>query len=644
MTFKLNQISVSAEGREIRREREVAGDRMTIGRAPTNDVHLTDLAVALEHAAVQRVMRRLSVTAEEGLGVELNGRKVTAGFIELAAGGEIRIASHLLRFLPTPAESDVIQVDVERVGESAADEADRADVRRFSVGAVLPSKRVSAYVLIVAVLAVFLAWPLWVYSQREPVNAAQVNQEQRKEDGTGLAEPKQAGFSPDSMWSSGPLSQVHHGLEGQCSACHVKAFEPVQDTACQSCHTNVHNHGDTAREPGEAFARYLQSMPTPTGWPAFLRNVANTFGKEAGRCVECHTEHEGPQEMPRTAQQFCSDCHVDLKARLPDTRLQNASDFGRAHPQFQPLVLINWNGDQPQLGRVGLDGNPSENSNLKFPHALHLDPGGAATQMTRRLGTVYGGRQNLSCSDCHTPTPDGARYQPVDMEEDCAACHTLTFDEAGGLYRTLRHGSPQQVIADLREFYRGRGPARPEELAPVARRRPGSINQVRSAVQFARARAGAGAAANDAIAGVFREGGACFDCHTIDQRGPMDFHVRPVAFPSRYLLHGWFDHRAHINMTLEQQTFSGDQACLTCHVATRSNQAANLLIPGLESCQRCHVGENSNQSVIGQRVSSGCAMCHDYHMDEGMPAMILRQRVRGQRWESTATPVTASRR
>jgi hypothetical protein len=33
-------------------------------------------------------------------------------------------------------------------------------------------------------------------------------------------------------------------------------------------------------------------------------------------------------------------------------------------------------------------------------------------------------------------------------------------------------------------------------------------------------------------------------------------------------------------------------------------------------------------------------MCHDYHMDEGTPAMLLRQRVRGRRWETTVIPVT----
>lgn len=642
MTFRLNQKSVSAEGREIRRERVVEGERLTIGRAPDNDVHLTDLAVALSHAVIQQVgPLRLSVQAEEGLGVELNGRKITSGFIDLAGGGEVRIASHLLRFLPTAADAEAIEVDVERVGESAADEMDRVDVRRFSVGSVLPSKRISAYVLIALVLGVFLAWPIWVYSQRDPVDAQAVLAAQRKADGSGVAPASHASFSPDSMWSPGALSQVHHGLEQQCSACHVNAFEPVQDTACAACHTNVHNHGDRTRPPAEAFSRYLASFPTLTGWAKVERTVADAFGKAAGRCVDCHTEHEGPQQMPVTAQRFCADCHTDLTARLPDTRIGNAADFGTAHPEFSPLVLIDWTGEDPRHQRIPLNRNPSENGNLKFPHDLHLSANGAPTQMTRRLSDRYGGRQQLGCADCHEPTTDGARFQPVDMEQDCAACHTLAFDEQDGLYRTLRHGSPAQVIADLREFYRGRGPARPAELGTGARRRPGDIGQVRTALQYARARAGAGAAANNAIAAVFREGGACADCHTIDQRGPLDFHVRPVGWQNRFLLNGWFDHRAHVNVNLQGRNMTGDQACLTCHVATASNQASNLMIPGLESCQRCHVGENSNQQVIGQRVESSCAMCHDYHMDEGVPAMILRQRVRGNRWESTTIPVAS---
>lgn len=641
MTFKLNQISLSAEGREIRRAKEVPGNRLTIGRSPTSDIHLTDLAVALNHATIQRTAAlRLSVAAEEGLGVELNGRKITSGVVELAQGGEIRIASHLVRILPAAADAEQIDVEVERVGESASDELARIDANRFSLGAVLPGKRITAYALIALVLGIFLAWPLYIYNERPAADHQAIVAAQREGE-----PPRQASFQPDSMWSTGSLSQVHHNLENQCAACHVRAFEPVQDNACQACHTNVHNHGDQDRPKEEAFARYLRSQPELTGWARFQLAVAERFGHSPGRCVDCHTEHEGPQEMPRTAQHFCSDCHADLQARLPDTNIGNAATFGpqhggpQRHPEFKPLVLIDWsNGETPRWSRVSLTNNPAENSNLKFPHALHLDPNGGATQMARRLGSRYDGRGQLGCADCHTPTPDGARYQPVDMEEDCSACHTLGFDVSGGVTRTLRHGSPDQVVADLREYYSGRVPARPAELAPVARRRPGDINQVRSAVQYARARAGAGASATQAIRAVFQQGGACYACHTIDQRGPLDFHVRPVAFPTRRLLNGWFDHRAHITVDLPGRgSFTGDGACLTCHVATRSNQASNLLIPGLESCQRCHGDEGDRRSAV----PSGCAMCHDYHMDEGAPAMILRQRVRGQRWETTVMPVAA---
>lgn len=652
MTFRLDQISRSAEGREIRRAKEVPGDRLTVGRSPTSDVHLTDLAVALDHVVLQRVApMRLNVAAEEGLGVELNGRKVSAGTIELGTGGELRIASHLLRILPTAADSDTVSIEVERVGESAKDELARVDTARFSLVSVMPGKRITAYALIALVLGIFLVWPIWVYSERPAADHAAIVEAQRK----GETTPRPAGFQPDTMWSSGSLSQVHHNLEGQCSACHVKAFEPVRDEACLSCHTNVHNHGDREREPREAMARYLQSQPDLTGWARFQLAVAERFGHSPGRCVDCHTEHEGPQEMPRTAQRFCSDCHADLKSRLPDTDIANASTFGhqqsgaQAHPEFRPLVLIDWEGERPRLARVPMERSPVENSNLKFPHELHLRPGGGVSLMTRRLRGRYGGAQQLTCSECHTPTPDGARYQPVDMEEDCAACHTLTFDVAGGVNRTLRHGAPDQVVADLRDFYRGRMPARPPELGAVARRRPGDINQVRTAVTYARARAGAGSAATQAIQAVFRPGGACYDCHVIEQRGPLDFHVRPVAFPSRYLLNGWFDHRAHLNVDLPGVgRFAGDAACLTCHTGDRqegggfrmtSNRAADLLIPGLASCQQCHGGEGDRSSAV----PSGCAMCHDYHMDEGAPVMILRQRVRGQRWESTVMPVASLR-
>ena len=190
-------------------------------------------------------------------------------------------------------------------------------------------------------------------------------------------------------------------------------------------------------------------------------------------------------------------------------------------------------------------------------------------------------------------------------------CHSLAFDRTGGTLRTLRHGEPAQVVADLRDYYRGRGAARPSVLVPAARRRPGDAPDVRNRVQFSRAPG----SAETAIRAVFSPGGACFDCHQVEARGGLNFDIRPVAFPVRYLHKGWFDHRPHATQT-----------CASCHGANRSQSASDLLIPDLASCRTCHGGEGSSKSV-----PSSCAMCHDYHMDAGAPSMLIRQRVRGRK-------------
>ena len=603
MAFLLRTVSRSAQGREIVRSARIEGDVLTIGRDPANGVRLSDLAVALKHARVERTLpARLEVAAEPGLTLELDGRKVTQGHIDLGTGGDIRIASHALRFLPTEAEAADVQVAIEQVTEGELGELDKADERRFSLASVMPGKRPLAWLLAVAVLAVFLAWPVWTFYQRQDESRQETAQR----------------FHADRLWLSGSLSQVHAGLENDCQACHVQPFVAVRDQACQTCHANVHDHAP----PG----RLARARPDLDRWGRFQLSVQETFNLPAGRCVDCHTEHEGPQEMAPTPQRFCADCHTGLAARLPDTGLGNAGDFGRLHPEFQPSVLIRWDDETPVMQRVAVGPRARENSNLRFPHALHLDPRGGPAQMGRRLAPQFGFGSSLVCADCHVPTPDGTRFQPVDMEGDCAMCHDLAFDRSGGTVRTLRHGSPEQVIADLREYFRGRAPPRPSVLSPEARRRPGDVMQIRSAVQYARAISLSGASAEQAIRAVFSPDGACHDCHVVQAPPPgtLGYRIRPVAFPTRYMQHGWFDHRPH------SQT-----QCSTCHAAERSQSANDLLLPDLASCRTCHGGESSGD------VPSTCAMCHDYHMDEGVPQMLLRQRVRGRRWETTVTPVSS---
>ena len=592
MAFLLRQISRSAEGREIVRPSRIDADRLTIGRDPECDVHLTDLAVALRHAIVERSgTNRLDVTAGEGLTLELNGRKVATGRIELGTGGDIRIASHILRFMPTPAGSDEIAVDVERVTEGEV-KLSKGDERMFSLASRMPSKRAAAWLLSILVLGLFLAWPIKAYYDRQQ------------------SQKMASKFHADEMWSSGSLSRGHAQLADNCEACHAKPFEAVRDQSCKACHTKVHDHADPFR--------LARARPDLDRWGKVKLAFQETFDIPPGRCVECHTEHEGKREMPVTAQRFCSECHQSLKAKLPDTPLPDAGDFGTSHPEFRPAVLTRWNGSRPMMQRVSLAEKPRENSGLKFPHALHLSKTNGVAQMARRLSGEHGFGQSLACADCHDGDPSGTRFQPVNMEEDCGMCHSLAFDRQGGTVRTLRHGEPAQVIADLRDFYRASPVAPPPNLGGIARRRPGEVMEARTRIQFTRGAGNPGRAAQ-AIRAVFSPGGACYDCHAVEARGPMDFRIRPVAFPVRYLHKGWFDHRPH-------QT----ETCESCHKAGASNSASDLLIPDLASCRTCHGGEDARAEV-----QSSCAMCHDYHMDTGAPSMLIRQRVRGKKRDST---------
>ena len=590
MTFLLRQISFTADHREIIRTTKIDRDAVTIGRGAENDIALPDLAVDPRHARIERHDdRRIVIVALGTLGFEIDGRTVKRGEIDAAKGAELGFGGH--RITVTRDADGQIILTVARVGAISDTAAEREEATAYSLKGLLPGKRLTAWLLVAAVLLGFLAWPVWSYLHRDRDDTRSIY-----------------ALKADHRWSSGPLSQAHHALEGKCEACHVKAFVSVRDDSCKACHKDVHDHAPPVRLAG------ARAAPDFTG--RMLAKVAQTFGKPgAGACVDCHAEHEGAGPMPPTPQAFCADCHGSLKARLADTKLGNAGDFGASHPQFRPLIAT-VPGDTPVLARASLDRLPTEHNGLKFPHRLHLDTRGGVARMAQTMKARNGFGDALVCVDCHKPSADGVRFLPVRMEQNCQMCHSLGFDRIGGTVRTLRHGDVPQMIADLRATYRSNPPSGP---GPGDRRRPG----VYAPGQVYHAYFGPGGRpsnADAAIRAVFTKNGACFDCHVVtppgigvgEGGGAADWTVLPVHQPMRYMMHGWFDHAAHRT-----------EKCESCHSARQSSSADDLILPGIKTCRTCHAGESATA-----KVPSGCAMCHSYHADAGAPWMPSNTRAR----------------
>ena len=584
MSFIVRQISRTAEGREIIRPRAFDQEVLTVGRDTASDIHLADLAVTLNHATIRQIgPDRIRVATEKDLPFTVNGRSTASTEIPIANGAEIRFGGHRLTVSRDPdsaADAGIIRIDVERA-EALSDASEAKDEGKvFSLAGTLPSKRIVAWGAVIAILLLFLAWPIFTAIHSEGV----------KDRGRG--------FHADSAWSSGPLSLAHKNLESNCQACHQKPFVAVRDDSCIACHANVHDHGDPRR--------LAVAKAPPSGFRKIQLAFMDAFNVPPGRCVECHLEHQGTVHMPPARQQFCAECHASLTERLSDSKILNAADFGTAHPQFRPLIAVNFDGPNPILRRVSLDQAPKEDEGLKFPHAMHLSTTNGVAQMARTMAGEQGWGQSLKCKDCHTADSNGAGFRPVSMEQNCQMCHDLAFDRIGGTTRTLRHGDPAQVVAELRAYYANHAPERPAVLGGMARRRPGDGAAANTAADYYAAVGHTGSGGARAIRAVFSRGGACYDCHVIEQATnpyTLNFEVHPVRMPQRYFKLGWFDHRAHTTET-----------CESCHAAKTSNSSADVLLPGIKSCRTCHGGESARAQV-----PSSCAMCHDYHQGDGAP-------------------------
>jgi hypothetical protein len=384
------------------------------------------------------------------------------------------------------------------------------------------------------------------------------------------------------VWNPGPVSRSHQIFGSDCRSCHEFPFVQVRDAACLVCHKDVREHVAPRQLTG------------PHG-----QSFAET------RCAECHRDHKGMQMAPR-AQEQCADCHRDVKAFAAQAGSDNVTDFRVDHPPFR-LSLLDA-GAPGVVRRVRQGGKaspaPVENSNLKFNHALHMDPGGVRSPDKRVV---------LECSTCHQPAVGGRLMAPVSMDKHCRECHSLAF-EPKLTQRQVPHGPETAIATMLREFYArlvlGDAPPGVTPSPDMQRTRPGAALAYQDRQQALRI---ADERAQRALRDLFETREVCSTCHYV-KREDNAWKVAPVVLTSHWMPQAKFTHAKHATMT-----------CSGCHEVAQSKEARDIAMPGIGKCRECHVGARA----VVDKVTSDCTTCHQFHAGRDRwhgPASLISKR------------------
>lgn len=543
---------------------EFEADELSLGSAGTCDVQLFGDDVAANHLRLRAEGGAANFECRGNALVALAGEDRRNG--RLSPGEEIDIGGNRLRVIDAPPGFQLaleLSVDAEQELSSR--------VRLASeLGAAVPATRWLSYLLAALVLVLGLALPIYAYWQ-QPVETAW----QRA----------------DVMWETGPLLRAHQtpAIGDDCGVCHVAAFSPVPDETCLGCHRDTRQHH--SGHAGLAF--------------------------DDGSCLACHREHSEPEAMLISGAQLCVSCHQSaIHAEVSDRQVVAVTGFSSAtHPEFS-LSMLQFSADDRHWApkRIAPSAPVEEDSNLSFPHDLHLNPEKVS----------FDSGEGLGCVDCHSLREGGEHFEPITMENQCSSCHTLGLDvRFPG--RRVPHAKPAEVRHYLEEYHTTRyaqllgKTTRDRSVAPPrASDSPAPENCLRSYDVLSEKIVKCGIElADKEMQRLFTSSG-CVECHQVEQQqvdNQSSWKVLPVRLTRDWYPDARFNHKPHLQLGEE----TTDAGCLSCHQADASAHSSDVLIPKRDNCLQCH---SDDQHADNQRnaVALDCHDCHDFHR-EALPAM-----------------------
>jgi hypothetical protein len=521
---------------------------ITIGRGADQLIQIPDTRLGLAHALIEQRDGALSLRALAGPPIPVNGQPQQR--VALVRGDVLSLADARLRVDDVRADGVVVlRLDVP--ADVAADVSLGTEARSLKEAGVRAAP--ASWALCLSVLALTLLWPL-MSALNTPLRAQ-------------LRDNRLV--PSDALWQPGSLHTAHQSIGGDCNACHGAAFDRVADRACATCHPGTQHH-------------------VPQDSPARARFASM-------RCADCHVEHARPSRLLELGGASCVACHANLRKFDPQTSLQNVTDFDGGHPDFT-LAMLEPESDlvwRTRMIPAGFRPKPEEHSNLKFSHQVHMDAHGVKSP---------DGDQVLVCSDCHRADASGRNMLPIRMQQHCARCHSLQYDENDAT-TAVPHGSVKLMVTALEEHF-SRMFLRNSSAAarPSDRRRPGGEQAVMTQEEQRRALEWTTRQSLQA-AHELLEKRVCVECHTVDAApgvtGFERWHVEPVKLASSWMPRAQFNHAAHRSST-----------CVTCHDrADTSRSSSDVLMPQIKQCQTCHGGSHDVK-----RLASDCTMCHRLHL------------------------------